>query len=98
MLNLEHWRLAKLEYVEALDTHERRRECVAEELFVHLAPILNKQALVQAEKTVHAQVLKLCRDLARNRPSFCLDQQTHSATRAEVPAHYSASHLESQSH
>lgn len=73
MLYLEHWRLAKLEYVEALDAHERRSECVAEELFVHLAPILNKQALVQAEKMVHAQVLKLCRDLNRNRPAnpFC---------------------------
>lgn len=70
---LVNWRLAKPEYVEALDAQERRSECVAEELFVHLAPILNNQALVQAEKTVHAQVLKLCRDLNRNRPAnpFC---------------------------
>lgn len=70
---LVNGRLAKLEYVEALDAQERRSECVAKELFVHLAPILNNQALVQAEKMVHAQVLKLWRDLNRNRPAnpFC---------------------------
>ncbi|KAI3395587.1 hypothetical protein diail_1099, partial [Diaporthe ilicicola] len=59
---LVNWRIATLECVEALHVEERRSEYVAEELFIHLEPILDKQALLQAEKSVRAQALKLCKD------------------------------------
>ena len=62
---LVNWRVATLECIEALNVQERLSEHVADKLFVFLTPILDKKDLAQAEITLRAQVLELCKDAVK---------------------------------
>jgi hypothetical protein len=62
---LVNWRVATLECIEALNVQERLSEHVADKLFVFLTPILDKKDLPQAEITLWAQVLELCKDAVK---------------------------------
>lgn len=59
---LTNWRLATLECVEALEIQQCHSEFVANELFIFLAPILNKCGPVQAEKQLWDGKLDLCKE------------------------------------